>query len=189
MAINISRIGHVALRVRDLERTKLFYTTVLGFKVVEQDPEHGTDAFMGLWNDYQNDGHTFDIVPVQDPQSATEPPGRNGVGVVHVALKVESNDDLMDAYRHLVEHGVEIDRMIEHVNQRSIYFNDPDGNRLEIYFEFPTSRELFKMGRVDRDFIFAIDDPLPPWAEAIPDDWDPIRVAEEYHSGTRPDMS
>ena len=57
-------------------------------------------------------------------------------------------------YDHLQAHGVQVNRLVEHANQRSMYFADPDGNGLEIYYEFPTSRELFRRGRGDRDFVF-----------------------------------
>ena len=69
MPIRLSRIGHVALRVRDLQRAKKFYTEVMGFKIAEEDPEHGNDVFMSLGHDDHNDGHTFDLVQVDDPNA------------------------------------------------------------------------------------------------------------------------
>ena len=126
----------------------------------------------------------IDLVQVEDPHTASPPPDRNGVGYAHIAIKVDTHDDLKAAHDHLVSHSVTVDRMIEHANQRSIYFADPDGNRLEIYYEYPTARELFRRGRGDRDFIFTFDDPVPPWATGVPDDWDPETTAERYHRGT-----
>lgn len=184
MAIRLSRIGHVALRVRNLQKAKKFYTDVMGFKIVEEDPEHGNDAFLSLGHEDHVDGHTFDLVQVENPQTALSPPGPDGVGFAHVAIKLDSHEELKAAHDHLAEHGVKIDRMIEHANQRSLYFADPDGNRLEIYYEYPTSRELFRRGRGDRDFVFTFDDPLPPWATSVPEDWDPETTAERYHRGT-----
>ncbi len=184
MAIKLSRIGHAAVRVRDVQRAKKFYTEVLGFVVAEEDTEHGQGIFMGLRDEGQRDGHTLDITPVEDPETAGGPPERNTVGVSHLAIKVDTHEDLKDAHEHLVAHGVVIDRMIEHVNQRSMYFADPDGNRLEILYEFPTSRELFDRGRGDRDFIFTFDDPLPEWASKVPDDWDPEKTVDNYRRGT-----
>ena len=180
MPIRLSRIGHAAVRVRDMERAKKWYTEVLGFRVVEDDPEHGNDFFMSLGR--ESDGHVLDIAPVEDPATAAEP-SRNSVGVSHIALKVDTHEDLKDAYEHLQACGVTIDRLIEHVNQRSFYFADPDGNRLEIYWEYPTSPELFARGRGDRDFIYTFDDPLPDWAHKVPDDWDPEKTVDNYHRG------
>ena len=106
------------------------------------------------------------------------------MGVAHIAIKVGSHDDLREAYDHLQAHGVQVNRLVEHANQRSMYFTDPDGNGLEIYYEFPTSKELFRRGRGDRDFIFTFEDPVPPWASSVPDDWDPETTAGRYHRGT-----
>lgn len=160
MPINLERIGHCALRVRDVERAKKFYIDVLGFQFMEQDPDHG-GVFMSL----PGDGHTIDISPVNDPENAPGPvQGNDRVGVAHIAFKVASYQGLREAYESLKANQVEVARMIDHVSQRSIYFSDPDGNGLEIYYEYPTARELFLNGRGDEDFPFSFDDPLPEWA-------------------------
>jgi catechol-2,3-dioxygenase len=160
MAIKLERIGHCALRVRDVERSKEFYTEVLGFQLMEQDPEHG-GVFMSL----PSDGHTIDVSPLDDSEIAPPlPEGRQRLGLIHIAFKVGSYQALKEAHDTLKAHGVEVLRMMDHVSQRSIYFNDPDGNGLEIYYEYPTARELFLRGRGDRDLAFTFDDPLPEWA-------------------------
>lgn len=160
MPINLERIGHCAVRVRDVERAKKFYIDVLGFQFMEQDPDHG-GVFMSL----PGDGHTIDISPVNDPENAPGPvQGSDRVGVAHIAFKVASYEALGEAYATLQANKVDVARMIDHVSQRSIYFSDPDGNGLEIYYEYPTARELFLNGRGDEDFPFTFDDPLPEWA-------------------------
>ena len=160
MPINLERIGHCAVRVRDVERAKKFYIDVLGFQFMEQDPDHG-GCFMSL----PGDGHTIDVSPVNDPEKAPGPvQGSDRVGVAHIAFKVGSYQALKEAYDTLVANGVEVRRMIDHTSQRSIYFSDPDGNGLEIYYEYPTARELFLKGRGDEDLAFTFDDPLPEWA-------------------------
>ncbi len=162
MPINLDRIGHCAVRVRDVERAKKFYIDVLGFQFMEQDPDHG-GVFMSL----PGDGHTIDVSPVKDPENAPGPvQGSERVGVAHIAFKVASYEALEEAYETLKANNVDVARMIDHVSQRSIYFSDPDGNGLEIYYEYPTARELFLNGRGDEDFPFTFDDPLPEWAVA-----------------------
>ena len=63
--IRLDGIGHVLLRVSDVERSRAFYSTILGLKVVEEDPEHG-GVFMAL----EGQGHTVDLFPVQNPETA-----------------------------------------------------------------------------------------------------------------------
>jgi len=143
--IRLARIGHVALRVADVERSRAFYTKLLGFEVVEEDPEHG-----GLFMALEGLSHTIDLFPVDDPHAApAQAPG--AVGVRHVAFLVESEQALKEAYVTLQANGVTIVRAVDHVSQKSIYFHDPDGNLLEIYYELPDARELFRQGRGDRD--------------------------------------
>ena len=143
--IRLTRIGHVALRVADVERSRAFYTTLLGFEVMEEDPEHG-GVFMAL----EGLSHTIDLFPVDDARTApAQTPG--AVGVRHVAFLVDSEQALKEAYETLQANGVTIVRAIDHVSQKSIYFQDPDGNLLEIYYELPHARELFREGRGDRD--------------------------------------
>jgi catechol 2,3-dioxygenase len=160
MAIKLERIGHCLLRVRDVECSKRFYMDILGFQLMEQDPEHG-----GVFLSLPGDGHTIDLSPVEHPDTTLPvPAGRDRPGLVHIAFKVGSYTALEEAYNTLQAHGVVVHRMIDHVSQRSIYFSDPDGNGLEIYYEYPTARELFLQGRGDQDRPFTFAEPLPEWA-------------------------
>jgi catechol 2,3-dioxygenase len=161
MAIKLERIGHCLLRVWDVERCKRFYIDVLGFQCMEEDPEHG-GVFMSL----PGDGHTIDLFPVEHPDSAPPGGGRDRLGLGHIAFKVASYAALEEAYNTLQAHGVEVHRMIDHASQRSIYFSDPEGNGLEIYYEYPRARELFLQGRGDQDRPFTFAEPLPEWATA-----------------------
>ena len=97
--IQLKRIGHVLLRASDVERSRTFYSTILGFEVVEEDPEHG-GIFMAL----PGQGHTLDIFQADAVSAQRSAPG--GVGVHHVAFQVDSDQALTDAYFSLLEHGV-----------------------------------------------------------------------------------
>jgi catechol 2,3-dioxygenase len=165
MTIRISKIGHVNLRVADQERSKRFYTEVLGFQIAEQDPEHG-----GVFTTLGDDFHTLDFAQHPDPRDAQRP-AKGQIGLVHIAFQVASHDALRDAYIHLLEHGVAIDHATNHLNQRSIYFSDPDGNGLEIYYELPYALQLFPEGRGDEDQRLEVSgpgEPLPAW---LFEDW------------------
>jgi len=163
--IKLAGIGHVLLRVSDEEASKRFYRDVLGFLVAEQDPEHG-GVFMTLGDGF----HTLDITQHPAAQDAARPE-RGGLGLVHIAFKVASYAALREAYAHLQGQGVEIQRAVDHVCQRSLYFTDPDGNGLEIYYEMPNALALFPNGRGDEDErlpLSAAGDPLPGW---LTEDW------------------
>jgi catechol-2,3-dioxygenase len=149
--IRLKEIGHVLLRVLDLERSKKFYSEVLGFHVLEEDPEHG-GTFMAL----AGQSHAIDLFQAKDLDAAQrQTPGVRGLG--HIAFRVESEAALREAYVTLRQHGVEILRSIDHVSQKSVYFHDPDGNTIEIYYELPDALEIFARGRQDRDVPLALD--------------------------------
>jgi catechol 2,3-dioxygenase len=163
--IKLKGIGHVNLRVADQEVSKRFYRDVLGFAIAEEDPEHG-GVFMTLGDNF----HTLDIGQHPSPETAQRPQ-RGQIGLAHIAFQVGSYAALREAYAHLVANGIEILRAANHVNQRSFYFADPDGNTLEIYYELPYARELFPDGRGDEDEALKVGgpgDPLPDW---LLEDW------------------
>ncbi len=163
--IKLAGIGHVLLRVADEEASKRFYRDALGFRIAEQDPEHG-GVFMTLGDGF----HTIDITQHPAPKDAALPQ-RGQLGLVHIAFKVASYAALREAYAHLLQSGVEIQRATDHVCQRSLYFADPDGNGLEIYYEMPNALSLFPNGRGDEDEALPLsrrDDPLPRW---LTEDW------------------
>jgi catechol-2,3-dioxygenase len=161
--IKLASIGHVLLRVTDEEASKRFYCDVLGFEVAEQDPEHG-GVFMTLGDGF----HAIDLT--QAPKGAAQ--SRTGqLGLIHIAFKVTSYAALRDAYTHLLDHDTTILRAVDHICQRSVYFTDPDGNGLEIYYEMPNALALFPNGRGDDDErlpLTAKGEPLPAW---LTEDW------------------
>jgi catechol-2,3-dioxygenase len=167
--IKLKKLGHIQLRVADLERSKAFYRDVLGFRVAEQDPKHG-DLFMTLGEDF----HTVDMAQHENPEIARSP--ARPLGVAHIAFQVANYEALGEAYRTLLDYGVRIERAMDHVNQRSIYFSDPDGNRLEIYYEMPGALQRFAGGRGDNDRVLAVTragEPLPEW---LSERWPPAEV-------------
>ncbi len=152
--IKLQRLGHVLIAVRDLEKSKDFYTRILGFKVLEEDPEHD-----GVFLSLGRLGNTLDLFPCKDPEAlarpTADPNNMSGLGVRHTAFAVETEDDLRDAWHALEDAGVPILRAIDHVSQKSVYFQYPDKNLLEIVWERPNALELFARGRGDDDKPFS----------------------------------
>ena len=157
--IKLQRLGHILISVRDLERSKAFYTQILGFKVLEQDPDHG-GVFMSL-GDY---GNTLDLAPSTNPDAYPRPKAglgrpREGLGVKHTAFAVATEEDLTRAYFALKDAGVQIYQALDHRSQKSVYFYDPDDNLLEIVWERPNTREIFEQGRGDGDMPITFERP------------------------------
>jgi catechol-2,3-dioxygenase len=148
--MRLTKIGHVLIAVHDLARSKDFYTRVLGFEILEEDPDHG-----GLFMTIGGGTHVIDLVPL----AGTEPPPvpqsfrelKPSLGFGHVAFPVGSARELRSAYFELMDNHVRVLGAVDHESQESIYFCDPDGNMLEIYWERPGAREIFRRGRKDQD--------------------------------------
>ena len=140
---------------------------MLGLKIAERDPQHG-----GVFTTLGDNFHTLDFAQHSQPDQAQKPT-RDQLGLVHIAFQVESHDALREAYVHLLENGITVDHATNHENQRSIYFRDPDGNGVEIYYEIPHALEIFPNGRSDIDDDLQVGgphDPLPAWlTETWPD--------------------
>ena len=174
--MKLKRIGHVALRVADEDRSRAFYRDILGFQVSEQDPDHG-GTFMTLGDNF----HTIDVFPTPDVENAQKP-AMGQVGLFHIAFEVAEYADLKAAYRTLTEHAVQISHCTDHVSQRSIYFSDPDGNRLEIYFEVPDALRRYAIeGRGDQDVPLEVTRPGEPLSAWLDEDWlarfEPVAVS------------
>jgi catechol 2,3-dioxygenase len=124
----IQRVGHVVLKVRDLEKAKEFYCGVLGMTIGKEDPARG--MFL-RFNDYHHDIAIFKTAPDADP------PKENQVGLVHVALVVDSPQTVKAWYDRCKALGVPIIGTTDHKITNSMYIKDPEGNTIEIYCDMP----------------------------------------------------
>lgn len=148
--MHLTKIGHVLIFVHDLARSKDFYTRILGFEVLEEDPAHG-----GVFLTTGQGTHVLDLVPLPNTSSPTVPLSfselRPALGFGHVAFPVGSASDLRRAYFELIDNQVRVLGAVDHESQESVYFCDSDGNLLEIYWERPDARAIFQRGRRDSD--------------------------------------
>jgi catechol-2,3-dioxygenase len=127
----ITRLNHAVLYVRDLERTKAFYTEVLGFRVVNE--MFGRAAFFqapGSTNDH--DLGTFAIGDGAGPSEA----GRATVGLYHLAWEVDTLAELERLAGVLRERGA-LAGASDHGTTKSLYAHDPDGNEFEVAWVVP----------------------------------------------------
>lgn len=124
-----THVGHVHLKVRDIDRALAFYTEVLGLEVTER---HGRYAFCS-WGEHHHD------VALQGIGEDAPGPG-SGVGMYHAAFEVEMPETLRAVYDRLRDHDVRVSP-VDHGISKALYFDDPDGNGLEVYLDTREARE------------------------------------------------
>jgi catechol 2,3-dioxygenase len=128
--ITVKNVGHVVLKVRDLERSARFYRDVLGLREVARGTFGGSMAFFSATGENHHDIALFEVGP-----DAAGPEERQ-VGLYHVALRIgHTLEELRAARAHLAAHGIGDLRLRDHAVSQSIYLDDPDGNRLELYVD------------------------------------------------------
>ena len=129
MGIKVRNVGHVVLKVRDIERSARFYRDVLGLKEVARGNFGRPMAFFST-GDNLHDVAVLEVGPDAPPAQ----PG--GVGLYHVALRIGTTlDELRAAKAHLEAHGCTQLRLSDHRVSQSIYLDDPDGNGVELYVD------------------------------------------------------
>ena len=127
----IQRLNHAVLYVRDLERTRAFYTEALGFRIVNEIP--GMGAFFqapGSTNDH--DLGTFAIGDRAGPSQA----GKTTVGLYHLAWEVDTLGELERLRDVLADAGALVGAS-DHSTTKSLYAHDPDGNEFEVCWIVP----------------------------------------------------
>lgn len=123
------RIGHVHLKVADLERALAFYRDVLGFAVTHRCGHQA--AFLSAGGYHHHIGlNTWESL------GGSSPP-RSATGLYHVAIVYPTRAELADALRRLIKAGISLDGASDHGVSEALYLRDPDGNGVELYWDRP----------------------------------------------------
>ena len=125
------KIGHAHIKVRDLERAVEFYCEFLDLKVTESIGEHF--VFLTSAGDGAQLPMHHEIALQRVPASAPVP-GRFAVGLFHVAFEVPSKAAFAHSVNRLQDAGIPM-AAVDHRISWAVYFSDPDGNGLEIYWD------------------------------------------------------
>ncbi len=124
-----TQIGHVHLKVADLERALKFYTEVMGFDLIQR---YGSSAAFVSAGGYH---HHIGLNTWESRNG--NPPARGTTGLYHFAILYPNRTELARAFKRLLDHEWPIDGASDHGVSEAIYLRDPDGNGMEIYHDRP----------------------------------------------------
>jgi catechol 2,3-dioxygenase len=124
-----ARIGHVHLKVADLERAIGFYRGVLGFELTQRYGDQA--AFLAAGGYHHHIGlNTWESLGGRPPSAGT-------TGLYHLAILYPTRAALADALRRVLAAGVPLDGASDHGVSEALYLRDPDGNGVELYWDRP----------------------------------------------------
>jgi catechol 2,3-dioxygenase len=124
-----TRIGHVHLKVADLDRALDFYCGVLGFELMQR---------LGAQAAFISAGGYHHHIGLNTWESAGgQPPAPGTTGLFHLAILYPTRAALADALRRLVSAGVQLDGASDHGVSEALYLRDPDQNGVELYWDRP----------------------------------------------------
>lgn len=124
-----TQIGHVHLKVSDLERSAAFYRDAFGFELMDRFGDSA--AFLSAGGYHHHLGlNTWE-------SRGGPPPAGGTTGLYHFAILYPNRKELARALKRLIDHGVSIDGASDHGVSEAIYLHDPDGNGIEIYRDRP----------------------------------------------------
>lgn len=123
------RIGHVHLKVGDIERALQFYCGVLGFELMQRMGSRAAFVAAGGYH------HHIGLNTWESAGGPPPPPG--ATGLYHLAILYPARALLADALRRLMASGIGLDGAADHGVSEALYLRDPDGNGLELYWDRP----------------------------------------------------
>jgi catechol 2,3-dioxygenase len=122
-------IGHVHLKVADIDRALGFYCGVLGFELMAKMGEQAAFISAGGYH------HHIGLNTWESRGATPAPPGHTGL--FHAAIRYPTRRALATALRQLIDAGVPLTGASDHGVSEALYLNDPDGNGLELYWDRP----------------------------------------------------
>jgi catechol 2,3-dioxygenase len=122
-------IGHVHLKVADIDRAIGFYRDVLGFDLMQRMADQAAFLSAGGYH------HHIGLNTWESKGGSAPPPGTTGL--YHVAIRYPSRAALADALKRLVDNKIPISGASDHGVSEAIYLQDPDGNGIELYRDRP----------------------------------------------------
>jgi catechol 2,3-dioxygenase len=122
-------IGHVHLKVSDIDRALSFYIGVLGFDLMARMGDQAAFISAGGYH------HHIGLNTWESKSGSAPPPGTTGL--YHVAIRYPSRAALSGALRRLVEAGIPLDGASDHGVSEALYLHDPDLNGIELYRDRP----------------------------------------------------
>ena len=124
-----ARIGHVHLKVADLDRALGFYSGVLGFELMQRYGEQAAFVSAG--------GYHHHIGLITWESRGGRPPAPGTTGLYHLAIVYPTRADLAEALQRLMTAGISLDGASDHGVSEALYLRDPDGNGIELYWDRP----------------------------------------------------
>ncbi|MBM3941864.1 MAG: glyoxalase [SAR202 cluster bacterium] len=122
----VTKLGHVGIICNDFLKMRDFYTRVIGLTITDEDPDRGS-CFLSA--DPENEHHELAL----GRANGAERPKTQGLG--QVSFIVKDLDSLKKLYQRLLDEKVRIDRCVTHGISCSVYFYDPEDNRVELYYK------------------------------------------------------
>jgi catechol 2,3-dioxygenase len=149
------RIGHVHLKVADLERALSFYCGVLGFELMQRRGKEAAFISAGGYH------HHIGLNTWESLRGSPPPPG--ATGLYHLAILYPTRAALADALRRLMAAGIELDGASDHGVSEALYLRDYDQNGVELYWDRPreawpvdaNSRLVMGTRRLDLESLLA----------------------------------
>lgn len=124
-----TRVGHVHLKVADLERAVAFYSGVLGFHVIQN---------FGKQASFLSDGSYHHHIGLNTWESAGgTPPPSGTTGLYHTAFLYPTRSELARAFKRVLAAGLQLDGAADHGVSEALYLRDPDQNGVELYWDKP----------------------------------------------------